>query len=254
MRSQAGNKLERRQVGVLERRRIAVVLLPIGFGEQRFELLEHRRARVRGQDLELREGRSEIDRVVDRRRDRVPRVLQEAQDVETGRDDTQLAAVGDDLALVVLRNRPPSRFLERRRIERLDAEAHRAEARGIQTIEQPDVETVQPRFRFERELQAAVLDLIAELDAPVALLAEQRVAEDHVRLPHLIAQPLDLVDDVLDRARAVAGEDPVLTVGAELGTAPARQQREPAADRPRRPPDADPPAAILGDQIPPRKR
>src|SRR2546430_13404980 len=94
------------EVRVLERRRVAVELLPVGLGEQRLDLLEHRRARIRRQDLELRERRSEIDRVVDRRRDRVPGVLQEAEDVEPRRDDAELAAVRDDLTLMLLRDRP----------------------------------------------------------------------------------------------------------------------------------------------------
>ena len=60
---------------------------------ERLHLLEHRRARIRRQDLELRDRRSEIDRVVDRRRDRVPVVLQEAEHVERRRDDAELPAV-----------------------------------------------------------------------------------------------------------------------------------------------------------------
>src|SRR5215475_5571915 len=136
---------------------------------------------------------------------------------------------------MILRDRTAARLLQRRRVERFDAEAHRAETGGVQTIEQLDVEPVEPRYGFERELQPPAFDLIAELDAPVALLAEQRIAEDDVGLPHLIAQPFDLVDDVLDRSCAIAGEDPVRTVGAELRAAPARQQRKSAADRPRRP-------------------
>ena len=185
-----------------ERRRVAVEFLPVGFGEQRLELLEHRRARIRRQDLELREGRAEIGRVVDRRRDRVPVVLQEPEHVERRRDDALLAAVVDDLALMRLRNRPPARLLERRRVERFDAEAHRAEPGRVQPVEQLDVEPIEPRFGFERQRQAARLDLVAQLEAAVALLAEQRIAEDDVRPRVLIAQPLELVGDVaIDRAR-----------------------------------------------------
>src|SRR2546430_9533136 len=47
------------EVRVLERRRVAVELLPVGLREQRLDLLEHRRARIRRQDLELRERRSD---------------------------------------------------------------------------------------------------------------------------------------------------------------------------------------------------
>ena len=119
-----------------------------------------------------------------------------------------------DLALVLLWNRPASRFFQGCRIERLDAEAHRAEAGGVQPVEQVDVEPIQARLRLEGEREPAPVDLVAQIDDPVALLGEQRIAEDHVRPRHPIAQPLDLVDDVLDRARAVAGEDPVGTVRA----------------------------------------
>ena len=80
-------QLALRQVRVLEGRRVAVELLPVGLGQQRLELLEHRRARIRRQDLELRERRSEIGGVVDRRGDRVPVVLQEAEHVERRGDD-----------------------------------------------------------------------------------------------------------------------------------------------------------------------
>src|SRR6185503_15439477 len=98
------------------------------------------------------------------------------------------------------------------------------------------------------------MNLVAQLEAAIALLAEERIAEDHVRLRILIAEPLHLVRDVGDRACAIAREDSVRAVRAELGAAAAREQRIPAADRPRRPPDPERLAAILGDEIPPRKR
>ena len=72
-------------------------------------------------------------------------------------------------------------------------------------------------------------DLVAQLDAAVALLAEKRVAEDDVRLADRVAQPLDLVDDVLDRARPIARENPVRAVGAELGAAARGEHGQRAA-------------------------
>src|SRR5262249_58938028 len=107
---------------------------------------------------------------------------------------------------------------------------------------------------LERDRQAAALDLVAQLDDAIALLAEQRIAEDDVRPRHVIAQPLDFIDDVLDRPRAITREDPVRAVRAELGTAAAREQRITAADRTRRPLDPEAVAAILGDEIPARER
>src|SRR5207248_5998304 len=170
------------EVRMPERRRVAVVLLPVGLAEQRLELLEHRRARIRRQNLALRERRPEIRRVIDRRRNRIPVILQESEDVERRRDDALSPAVIDDLALMRLRNRPPPGFSQRRRIERLDAEAHRAEAGVVQPIEQIEIEPIEPRFRLERQPEAASLNFIAQRDAPIALLAEQRIAEDDIRL------------------------------------------------------------------------
>ncbi len=115
------------------------------------------------------------------------------------------------------------------------------------------LETIQPRLRLEGEDEPARRDFITQLEAAVPLLAEQRVAEDDVRPRMLIAQPLQFIRDVRDRPRPVACENPVRTVRAELGAATAGEQRIPAADRPREPFGAHP-SAVLGDQIPARKR
>src|SRR5580765_2501232 len=155
---------------------------------------------------------------------------------------------------MLLRNRPPARLLERCRIERLHAEAHRAEAGFVEPVEQFDIEPVEPSFGFEREVEPARFDLVAQLDAAVPLLAEQRIAEDHVRTPHLIAQALDLVDDVGDRPGPIASEDAVRAVGAELRTSAAGEQRKAAADWSRRPLNAEPALAALGDEIPSGER
>ena len=57
-----------------------------------------------------------------------------------------------------------------------------------------------------------------------------------------------------DRSRAVARQNPVRAVGAELGAAAAGEQRKPAADRPRRPLDAALAPQSSVTQIPARKR
>ena len=160
----------------------------------------------------------------------------------------------DDRSLMMLRNRPASGFLQRRRIGRFDAEAHRAEPCAVQPIEQLDVEPIETRLRLERERQPARRDLIAQLDAAIALLGEQRIAEDDVRMAHAIRQPLDFIDDVRDRSRAVPRQDAVRAVRTEFRAAAAGEQRVSAADRARRPLDAEPAAAILRDQIPARER
>ena len=164
-----------------------------------------------------------------------------------------LPAVFDHFTLMALGNRPAPRFLQRRRVERFDAEAHRAEAGRVQLVEQIDVEPVEPRLGFERQVEPARLDLVAERDDAVALFGEERIAEDDVRPLDLIAQPLHLVHDVRDRPRAVAGQNPVRAVGAELRAAAAREQRVAAADGAREELEAHP-RAIFGDQIPARER
>src|SRR5262245_34381433 len=93
--------------------RIAVELLPISFGQQRLELLEHRRAGIRGENLELCKRRTEVNGVVDRRGNRVPVVLKETENVKRGGHDPALATVFDDMSLVRFRNRSASRFLQR---------------------------------------------------------------------------------------------------------------------------------------------
>ena len=92
---------------------------------------------------------------------------------------------------------------------------------------------VEPGESLSGWITASRPDLIAELQAALALLGEQRIAEDDVRPPELIAQPLELVDDVGDRPGTVTGQDPVRAIRAEFRAPPARQQREAAADRPR---------------------
>ncbi len=89
-----------------ERRRVAVVFFPVGFRQQGLELLEHRRARIGRQDLELRKGRTELGRIVDRRGDRLPGVLQEPQHVEPGGHNPFLLTVIENRPLVRLRNGP----------------------------------------------------------------------------------------------------------------------------------------------------
>ena len=63
-----------------------------------------------------------------------------------------------------LRDRPAARLLQRRRRQRLDAEAHRPEPGGVQLVEQLGVEPIEPRFGLERQRQAARLDLVAQLE------------------------------------------------------------------------------------------
>ncbi len=215
--------------------RVAVEFFPVGLDEQRLELPEHRRPRIRRQHLELREGRAELGRVLDRGRDRAPVVLQEPEDIKRRGDDPLPVAVDDDLALMRRRDRPAAGLAQRRRIRRLDPEADRTEAGRVQPIEQDRVEPIEPRFRLEGQRQPTRSNRVAQVQAAVALLAEQRIAEDHVRPRVPIAQPFELVDDVADRPRAITGDDAVRAVGAELGAAAACEQRVATAHWPGRP-------------------
>src|SRR5439155_12032569 len=120
----------------------------------------------------------------------------------------------------------------RRRIERFHPETHRPQSSGMQPVEELQVEPDEPRLRLERQRETARRNLVAERQTPVALLGEERIAEDHVRAPILAAQLLELVGDVRNRPRAIAGENPVRAVGAELRTAAARQEWIAATQRP----------------------
>src|SRR5262249_24780481 len=154
---------------------------------------------------------------------RTPRVLQEPENIERRRLDAEAPAEAENGALVLGRNRPPAGFFQRRGIERLDAEAHRAKSRAMQRLQQRFVETIETGFAFEPQLQAARDDLVGERKASRAILREERVAKDHVRVRMAVAQVLELFDDAGDRSFAVASENPVRAVRAEFGTPAAGQ-------------------------------
>jgi len=179
--------------------------------------------------------------------------VREAQDEEAGRDDAKRPAVIDDEPLLLLRDRPAAHFLQRVGRHRLHAEAHRAHARRVQAIEQLRIEPIEPRLALEPEIEAAPLDGVGDGHGPLTVLGEQRIPEDHIRTRVALAQVRELVGDVLHRAGAIAGQDAVRAIGAELGTSAARQHREAAAGRPpgARDIEAEPP---LAQQIPAWKR
>ena len=150
-----------------------------------------------------------------------------------------LPAVLDDLALVRLRNRPASRLLQRGRVERLDAEAHRAEPGACTACRAARRPAGRAASRFERERQAArriPSHSSRQRSRCWVKSGSRKMTYGAACWSHSRS---DLVDDVRDRPRAVAGQDPVRAVSAELGAAAAREQRIAAADRPRRPLDAE---------------
>ncbi len=174
-----------------------------------------------------------------RRGDRVPVVLQEPEDVERRGDDAELAAVVDDLPLVRLAESAGGPISSASPATAIRRRSSSPGTRPRSSLSSSSASRRSSRVSASNvSVQPARLDLVAQLEHALALLGEQRIAEDDVRPPILVAQPLHLVDDVRDRARAIAGEDPVRAIGAELRAAAAGEQRIAAADRTRRPLDA----------------
>src|SRR6202158_1577816 len=125
----------------------------------------------------------------------------------------------------------------------------------VHPVEERLVEPVQSRLAFEPEAQPSGADLVAECQTPIAIHAEQRVAEDHVRIRIALAEPCDLIDDAPDRSRAVLRQDAVWTVGAEFGAAAAGQDRESAVQGTRGQRNgAVATTARSEEEVPPRKR
>src|SRR5437016_5231074 len=96
--------------------------LPVLLGYEGRHFLPEWRGGVGRQELELREGRAEVDGVVDGRGDRLAIVLEEPQHVEAGRHDSALAAVLDHGALVAFRRRTTADLAKGFGRHRLDAE------------------------------------------------------------------------------------------------------------------------------------
>ena len=84
----------------------------------------------------------------------------------------------------------------------------------------------------------------------VAILSEQRIAEDDVRVRVLLTQVFQLADDARDGSLAVAGQDSMWAIGAELRTTATRQDRKSGADWP----DDDRPETCLNGFWPTRSQ
>jgi hypothetical protein len=96
----------------------------------------------------------------------------------------------------------------------------------VHRLQQVLVDPVQPCLAFPAEVEVARPDLVAQRQDPVAFVCEEGVAEDHERPDVAIAEMLELVGDVRDGARAVRGQEPMRTIGAELRASAAGQQGE----------------------------
>src|SRR5262245_51402698 len=125
---------------------------------------------------------------------------------------------------MVGRNRSPARSLQRLGGQRLDAKAYRGQTCQPQRLQQFRVESIEPSFTFEAQPQTSRPDLVAKREAAIAILGEQRITEDDVRVAFEPTEILELVDDVRGGPIAVRGEDPVRAVGAELRAPAARQK------------------------------
>src|SRR5215475_3246166 len=82
----------RREARMVERRREPVELFPVLLVHEVAHLLPQRCPRIRREDLELRERRSELDRIVDGLGDGVPAVLQKPEYIKRGGLDAETAA------------------------------------------------------------------------------------------------------------------------------------------------------------------
>ena len=100
----------------------------------------------------------------------MPVVLQEPEHVERRRDDAAAPAVGHDAPLLLGRDRPSAGAPQRVDGERLHAEADRGETGLVQRVDERRVQPVEPGLALEPDLQAREPDLIAERQAPVAIV------------------------------------------------------------------------------------
>src|SRR5207248_9276031 len=124
---------------------------------------------------ELRKRESQLDGIVDRARNRGPRVLKKAKHIETSYGDLENAAQPDNRSLMRLRDWPAADFAQRFWSDRVDAEADRPQPGAVQRVQQAGIETIESRFAFEAQRQSSPTDLVGEGETPVPLLGEERV-------------------------------------------------------------------------------
>src|SRR6476646_2898873 len=111
-----------RQRGMSKVQGIAVEVLPVIVINQRFELLELGSARIRRQNLEIRQSRIQIDRKTDQLFDTRLGVLKKTDHVKRRGSDSQFPTQLDHATHVLVRNKTPGYLFEDKRIGRLDAE------------------------------------------------------------------------------------------------------------------------------------
>src|SRR6266496_2449871 len=91
---------------MVESQRVSVEFLPIGFEDQRLQLVELRSAGIRSQNLEIRVRRVQITSETNRIFDCLFRFLQKSDYVESRRHNTQFPAEIDYVTHVLVRDIP----------------------------------------------------------------------------------------------------------------------------------------------------
>ena len=127
------------------------------------------------------------------------------------------------------RNRPPARLLQRFGRRGFHAEADGREPCLSKRAQQFGIESIEACLTLEPERQPPRPNLVTEREAPLAILREQRISEDHVRFARENAEMFDLVGDVRCGPAPVRGENPMRTIRAELRAAAAREKRKRSA-------------------------
>src|SRR5215469_15982368 len=211
---------------MLERWRVAVELFPIRFRDHRFHVLEQRSARERCEHFEKSGRAVQFDGVIDGGANTVRRIREKTDNVEAFRRDLFLPAIRNDFTLVLGRNRPAADALQGFGMHRFDTERDRVETGAVQQIDKRLIEIVETGFALEPDIQLLPKDAFRDGDSAVAVFREERIAEDQIAPPVLLADLIDFRNDVFSGARAIRSRNAVRAVRAVFWTTPARKNRE----------------------------
>src|SRR5947209_2231944 len=201
---------------MIECERVAVKLLPVGLEDERLELLELRRARIRRQNLKVRVIGVEIARKANQFFDALFRVLQKSYDVKAYGRNAQFPAELDHVSHVLVRDEAARNLLQNKRVRGFHAERDFAQTCGVHGANQFLIEIVHARLAFKRELQIARLYLFGNVEAALAVKRKERVAYFYVQVLIATVQLFHLVNNIFDRALTKACSDAVRAVGAML--------------------------------------
>src|SRR5215510_12460201 len=104
---------------MLEGWRLSIEFLPIRFRDQRLHVLEQRRTRKRSEDLEQGGRAAQIDSIIDGGTNALDRVGEKTEHIKPFCRDSFIPAMGNDLALMFGRDRPPPDAFQSRGIHGL---------------------------------------------------------------------------------------------------------------------------------------